>query len=126
MKIAVSSEVGENTGRVELRFGRARWFLVFDTESKKWETYDNSAGADALQGAGPQTVRALNDLGVRAVVTGRVGPKASAALEAAKIAVYQADSTTVLDAVRLLEEGKLRTIDMPGPPLKGSGHETTS
>jgi predicted Fe-Mo cluster-binding NifX family protein len=113
MKIAVSSEGAEITAGMDLRFGRARWFLIFDTETSNWETHDNSANADAPGGAGPMTVQGLVDLGVGVVITGRVGPKAHTALKAASISLYQAESITVKEAVQKLQEGELERIQSP-------------
>ena len=113
MKIAVSSEGKEMTSGMDLRFGRARWFLVFDTETSQWEAHDNTVTADASHGAGPQTVKGLTDLGVETIITGSVGPKAHAALKAAKITAYQAGPMPVADAVQRLQEGDLNPIAGP-------------
>ncbi len=110
MKIAVSSEGTEITTSVNPRFGRSRWFLIFDTETGVWDTHDNTVNADAPGGAGPRTVQGLADLGVGVVITGMLGPKANTALKAASISAYQAESVTVDEAVQKLQSGDLERI----------------
>ena len=82
MKIAVTSQGPDLNSQVDPRFGRAKSFLVVDTETGEFSVHDNTQNLNAAQGAGIQAGRTVVDLGVSAVVTGNVGPKAFATLQA--------------------------------------------
>ena len=94
---------------VDPRFGRAKWFIVVDAETGAFEAVDNKKNFDAAQGAGIQASRNAAELGVEAVVTGNVGPKAFSALKAAGISVYIGAAGTVQEALDRFKSGALES-----------------
>lgn len=108
MKVVVTSQGPEMSSPVDPRFGRAQYFLVVDTGSGRFTPHDNAQNLNAPQGAGIQAGRAVVELGVEAVITGNVGPKAFAALEAGGVAVYPGASGTVSEAVEQFKAGQLQ------------------
>jgi predicted Fe-Mo cluster-binding NifX family protein len=98
---------------VDPRFGRARSFIVVDTDSGEATVVDNSSGTGAAQGAGIQAAERICHLGAECLITGHCGPKAFRALEAAGIAVYTGASGTVADAVEQLRSGALERARQP-------------
>ncbi len=113
MKIAVTSQGREMTSPVDPRFGRAKFFLVVDTETGEFAVGDNSQNLNAAQGAGIQAGKNAADLGVHAVVTGHVGPKAFATLQAAGVQVCTGATGTVADAVEQFKRGTLKPTSSP-------------
>ena len=114
MKIAVSSEGPGLDSMVDPRFGRAAGFVLVDTDSMAAEYLDNGASQILAQGAGIETAERLAGAGIRAVLSGYVGPKAFAALQAADIAVYQdLDGRSVREAVRCYRDGGVTAADAP-------------
>ena len=111
MRIAVTSQGPTLGSQVDPRFGRAKRFLVLDTDTDEFSAHDNTQNVHAAQGAGIQASRAVVDLGVEAVITGNVGPKAFAALQAAGVTVYAGASGTVKEAVERFKAGELRPAD---------------
>jgi len=111
MKLAVTSQGPDFDSQVDPRFGRARYFVVVDTDSGGFAAHDNTKNVDALQGAGIQAARAVVDLGVVAVITGHVGPKAFGTLQAGGITVYPGGSGTVKEAVEAFHAGQLQPAD---------------
>jgi predicted Fe-Mo cluster-binding NifX family protein len=111
MKIAVSAQGAGLDSPVDPRFGRARYFIVVDTETGGISAHDNTVNLNAIQGAGIQSAKNVADLGVRAVVTGNVGPKAFTALTAAGIEVYTGASGTVRYILDAFRAGKLSRAD---------------
>jgi predicted Fe-Mo cluster-binding NifX family protein len=107
MKVVVTSQGGQMDSPVDPRFGRARFFVVVDTDSGEPSAVDNSENMNALQGAGVQAAKKVADLGVEAVVSTNVGPKAFSVLAAAGVKVYAGATGTVADAVEQLKAGKL-------------------
>jgi len=104
----VTSQGRELSSPVDPRFGRAKYFLVVDSETGDFEVAGNEQNLHALQGAGIQAGKNVTDLGVQAVVTGHVGPKAFATLQAGGVAVYTGAEGTVAEAVQQLEAGTLK------------------
>lgn len=101
MKVAVTS-YGENlSGKVDRSFGRAKWFVVVDTEKGTFEVYSNKQNVNAAQGAGIQAAQNISNLGVDVVLTGNVGPNAFRTLSAASIKMFIVDKDieTVQDAL---------------------------
>lgn len=95
------------------RFGRARYFIVVDTDTGNFSAHDNALNLNAVQGAGIQSAKNIADLGVDALITGHVGPKAYTALEAAGIPVFTSASGTVQDALKAFQAGTLAKADRP-------------
>ncbi len=110
MKLAITTQGPESNSPVDLRFGRARFFRIVDTETGQQTPVDNANGVNAAQGAGTQAAQTLARLGVQAVLTGHVGPKAWNALQAANIQVYSVSEGAVEQAVQSLLDGKLRAL----------------
>ena len=108
MKVAVTSQGRESSSPVDPRFGRAKFFVVVDTESDEFSVADNAQNLNAAQGAGIQAGKNVVDLGVAAVITGHVGPKAFATLQAGGIAIYTGAGGTVADAIEQFKAGKLK------------------
>lgn len=111
MKVAVTATGKQPFGDMDLRFGRTRWFLVADSETGAWEAHANDQNLNAAQGAGIQAAQLLVNLGVEAVITGHVGPKAFRTLKAAGIDIYLCEGTTVEQALRLFRENHLPLAD---------------
>jgi len=113
MKLAITSQGSELTSLVDSRFGRAKCFLVIDTETDKTRAVDNEANLNADQGAGIQAGKNVIDLGVDAVITGHVGPKAFATLQAGAVSVFTGAAGTVSDAIEQFREGSLNLVLSP-------------
>ena len=111
MKLAVTSQGPELTSTVDPRFGRAKCFLVVDTDTDEVRAVDNTPNLNAAQGAGIQAGREVIELGAEAVVTGNVGPKALATLLAGGISVYAGATGTVADAVAQFKAGDLALVE---------------
>jgi len=108
MKIVVTS-LGESLeSPVDQRFGRTRFFLLYDLDTDAWSVHENKQNLQAAQGAGIQAAQHVVNLGVEAVVTGHCGPKAFTTLSAAGVVVYQEASGSVQDALNAYRGGTLK------------------
>ena len=95
------------------RFGRADYFLFYNTETKEFTTVENSA-KEAAGGAGGQAVQQLVDNNAEALVAPEVGPQAFTALEQFSIPTYrQTGCTTVNSAIEAWTAQKLNKIENP-------------
>ena len=108
MKLIVTSTGRTLADPVDLRFGRARHFLLVDTETGTVTVHENTQNLNAAQGAGIQSGETVARLGATAVVTGNVGPKAFRMLKAAGVSVYLCGEGTAEDAVRKFKDGELK------------------
>ncbi len=78
MKILFTAEGIEWNSPVDPRFGRSKFFFIYNEETKTIETYDNRAIADEAHGAGPKTAQKMAEYKVDIVITGN-GPGGNAA-----------------------------------------------
>ena len=110
MKIAITAQGSELSSEIDLRFGRAKWLIVVDSEIGDFEVRDNELNLNAVQGAGIQTGRNIANLGVEAVITGNVGPNAFKTLNAANVKIFLAEKQTVQEAIDSFKAGKLKEV----------------
>ncbi len=110
MKVAVSAQRPVIDSPVDPRFGRASWFLICDTEGGEVEVIENTANAEASQGAGIQSAQLIARRSVDVVVSGNMGPKAFEALQAAGVTMVAWSEGTVADAVELIRSGRYQPI----------------
>jgi predicted Fe-Mo cluster-binding NifX family protein len=110
MKVAVTSVGADLASEVDPRFGRAKCFLVVDTETREFSVHDNKQNLNAVQGAGIQAAQNVVKLGVGAVITGNVGPKAFATLEAGEVKAYVGATGSIDHAVDQFNDGLLECV----------------
>jgi len=110
VKIAITATGKELSSNVDPRFGRAKYFIVVDTDTNESAAHDNAQNLNAAQGAGIQAGETVARLGSKAGVTGNVGPKAFRTLNAADIKVYLSNEGTVADAIRKFKAGELKEV----------------
>ncbi len=119
MIVAISSPDGKFDTPFSSRFGRCEAFIFIDTESRDWESKPNPAAA-ARGGAGAQVVQFLSNNGIEATITGRYGPTAFSALEAAGIQAFVAGSGTPEELLDQFLADELEQVNAAtGPELHG-------
>ena len=106
MKIAISSRDGESDSPFSSRFGRCNYFVIVDSETHSWDVLPNPA-ATSRGGAGAQVVQFLSDNGIEAIISGRYGPNAFSALQAAGIQTYKASGGTPEELLDKFITGRL-------------------
>lgn len=107
MKIAVTSLGESPESPIDQRFGRARFFLLYDLESGQWSVHNNKQNFEAAQGAGIQAAQHVVNMGAEAVITGHCGPKAFTTLMAAEMDIYQEVTGSVQEAIDAYKSGSL-------------------
>ena len=109
MKIAITSMGAKLEDKVDPRFGRCHYFILFDTETNKFEAVENT-GAQGMGGVGIQSGQLMANKGVKIVLTGSCGPNAFQTLQAAGVKVITGISGTVQEAIDKFKSGKLKVI----------------
>lgn len=112
MKICITSEGKTLESKVDLRFGRCQNFIFFDTDTGSFEAEENLSSR-FQGGAGIQSGQLVAAKGVKAVLTGNVGPNAHQVLTAAGISVFTGVSGTVKEAIDGYKNGKYKPADAP-------------
>ncbi|MBL7167961.1 NifB/NifX family molybdenum-iron cluster-binding protein [Candidatus Bathyarchaeota archaeon] len=116
MKVAVTTSGEDLSGPVEPHFGRCPRFIVVDTETMEFEIVPNTAVTSA-HGAGIAAAQLVASKGVKAILTGNVGPNAYSALSSSGIKMVTGVSGTVGDAVKRFNSGELQSTS--GPTVGG-------
>lgn len=112
MKIAISSEGETLKSNVDPRFGRAQYFIIFDTETNDFKAIDNKAITNA-SGAGTKAAQLLIDKGISVLISSNVGPNAMDVFDAADITVYKAIAGDIKVNLEEFLSGKLEKILEP-------------
>ena len=109
MIIAVSTTGTAPDAALEPRFGRAEYFVLYNSGTGEYSSLENTAVREIAHGAGPLTAQKVADAGVRVVITGN-GPGGNAArvLQTAGIAVLlYKEGVNATQAIELYNGGEL-------------------
>jgi len=121
MKIIITATNHKIDQPFNPRFGRADYFMLFDSDTQEWEACSNPA-ARARGGAGPQAVQLIAEKGADIVVSGRYGPKAFSALQSAGIKAYIARDGTVSGVLQQFLDDQLEQVSAAtGPEMHAGG-----
>jgi len=107
MKICVTSQGPDLASEVDPRFGRAKFFIIYNDEDETFEVVDNTQNKEASGGAGIQAASTVAENDCDWVISGHMGPKALAVLQEAGVSVATGASGKVSDALRAFREGEL-------------------
>jgi predicted Fe-Mo cluster-binding NifX family protein len=111
VKIAVTAQGQTLESPVDPRFGRAKYFIVVETDSGDFEVVDNEQNLNAQQGAGIQAARTVAEKGAETVITGHCGPNAFRTLSAGGIKVVVGAEGTVTESLEKFKTGDLQAAD---------------
>jgi len=112
MKICITSQGDNLDSQVDPRFGRCQYFIIVDTETLEFEAIQNPS-IDSMGGAGIQSGQLVASKGVKAVLTGNVGPNAFQTLQAAKTDVIIGLSGSIKEVIEKYKKGEIKPIQGP-------------
>jgi len=112
MIVCITARENSLDSPVDPRFGRAAWFLFFNTDTRETEAVEN-INRNGTGGIGVQSSQLIVDRRAEVLVTGRVGPNAMEALQKAGIRVYTKAEGTAEQALKDWESGHLPETDTP-------------
>ncbi len=103
MKIAITSTGNSLESKLDERFGRCSFFVIYDQETGGIEFLPNP-NKEAMNGAGPASVQLVASRGVKKIVSGEFGIKIKSLLDSLKIQmiVLKDENKTVNDIIQLL------------------------
>ena len=111
MKLAISSTGEDLDSKVDLRFGRAFGFIIYDIDTDEFSFVNNVQNLEASQGAGIQTAQTVVNLDAGALITGHCGPKAFKVLSAADIKIYVGAEGLIKDVIEKFKNNELTEAD---------------
>lgn len=108
MLIAITT-TGENLdASLDVRFGRAMNFIIYDTNTKDFKVIPNTQNLNAIQGAGIQAAQNVLSEKVNSLITGHCGPKAYKILNMSDVKIYNTDIKVVKEAIEALLNNSLK------------------
>jgi predicted Fe-Mo cluster-binding NifX family protein len=110
MKIAIPVNEKEIKTDTCLSFGRAPYYLIYDSEQNDNFFLDNSA-ADSAGGAGIKAAQTIIDHKVDILLLLSCGQNAAEVLKAANIKIYQAKNGAAMDNIEAYLNGKLSVLN---------------
>ncbi len=99
-------------------FGRAPYFLYYDTDTKENRFIVNTA-ADKPGGVGIAAAQLILDNGADALIAPRLGENAGKILSSGNVAIYICIEGTALENIEALSEGKLTQLSEFHPGFHG-------
>ncbi len=108
MKIAVSSSAPNLESSVDLRFGRAKYFIIYDTNDNTFYVIDNIQNLEAAQGAGVQAAQHVLNENIDALITGHCGPKAFKILSPAGVKIFTGLDGAIKENIEKFKNNKLK------------------
>ena len=112
MKIVITTNKDSLDTEVSSRFGRCKYFGLVEVEDeniKEVECVENE-GAKQAHGAGIKASEQVGNLGAEKIISGNIGPNASAVLNQLDIEVYKATGP-VKKAISDLVSGELKKVE---------------
>ncbi len=106
MKIAIPMNEMSVDTEICVSFGRAPYFLFYDTQSKE-SVFVQNPGAASQGGAGIKAAQAVVDANAEALLTVRCGENSAEVFQAAGIKVYKTTKVTAIENIEAFEKDEL-------------------
>lgn len=105
-KVVISSAGDAVESDFDMRFGRAAWFCIYDTDTNSTSFFQNEH-IDANHGAGTKVAEKMIELKVAKAISGDFGPKAKELLDKFNVQMVIVDEdTTVKKIINKLKDKK--------------------
>ena len=120
MKIAIPVDDVSMDTNICISFGRAPYFLIYDTETKNAAFLNNSATA-SQGGAGVKAAQLIVDSNAEVLLTPRCGENAAEVFHTANIKIYQTNGNLLKHNLHAFENGNLEVLDKISPGFHNHG-----
>lgn len=118
MRIAIPVDEKKLESSVCPSFGRAPYFLFYNTVTKEEYFLDNSAVA-SQGGAGVRAAQVIADQGVQALLTPRCGQNAQDVLNKAEVFIYKTTPGNARENIEAFLDEKLAVLNEFHPGFHG-------
>lgn len=106
MKVVIPVDGNQMNSTVCVSFGRSPFFLVYDTETKENNFFENAA-AHSQGGAGIMAAQIVVDTKADALLTPRCGQNAADVITASGMKMYKTTTTSIIESIEAFEKGSL-------------------
>ena len=96
--IAVANNAGLDS-KVDSRFGRAGYFLIYDTDEEKVLSIEENTFKNATHGVGTKTASFVIGKGCKAAIGAQPGPKAAVILKQGNVKILVTDKGTAKESL---------------------------
>ncbi|MCU0362601.1 MAG: hypothetical protein MUE32_04530 [Bacteroidales bacterium] len=105
MKVAISSTGNNSESRLDKRFGRCAFFVIYDTDTKGTEYLPNP-NIELEEDAGQASVKLLSERNVRMIISGEFGINIKSMLDSMKIRmiVLKHPDRTIGEIIEMLKK----------------------
>jgi len=110
MKIVFTAQGETWESQMDARFGRAKFFVIYNDETEELTTMDNSDVEKEAHGAGPKAAQKIAELQANIIITGN-GPGGNAGTVLQKLGVKSyigAGELTIKQAYEAYKNGELK------------------
>ena len=108
MLLLLGTDGNNLDSQIAKRFGHANYYLLYNTESKNLEAFEN-----IHEGHNHDNLQNFLDNGVEAFIVGNIGPHAFEIINTPKSKVYLARKMSGQEAVDKLLKGELQQLSEP-------------
>ncbi|NLA49549.1 MAG: hypothetical protein GX876_08825 [Bacteroidales bacterium] len=111
MKVAITSTGSTSDSKLDQRFGRCSYFVIYDTDTGETEFIPNP-NKDVTEGAGPASVQIVASRNVKKIISGEFGPKIRSLLDSLKIEMtaIRDPEKSISDIVSMLDQQSISNI----------------
>ncbi len=120
MKIAIPVNGRDIDSGVCMSFGRAPFFLIYDTTDST-EDYIVNKAAESQGGAGIKAAQDVADSGSEILLAPRCGENAAQVLKASGLKIYKTEGDSIRSNIDKFTEGKLSVLGEVHPGFHGHG-----
>ncbi len=110
MRIAIPASEKNMEEEVCPSFGRAPYYLIYDTEKKEGTFLENTAST-SQGGAGIKAAQIIVDNKVDALITPRCGQNAAEVIKGAGIKIYKSKTASISNNIKAFLESELLALD---------------
>ncbi|MCK9479463.1 MAG: NifB/NifX family molybdenum-iron cluster-binding protein [Firmicutes bacterium] len=110
MKIAIPTDDKTLNSNICASFGRAPYYLIYDTDTKESKFIENSA-AQSAGGAGIKAAQIISDSNADAVIAPRCGENAADVLKQSNINIFKSKSADIAENLSAFAAKELSLLD---------------
>ena len=123
MKLLLTAAGETLDSKIDERFGRAEYFIIYDDQNSEFKAIENN-GKFENSGAGVKASQFVIDEKVDGLITGALGPKAFMIINDVGIETFKTQDGTVQENIDAFRQGKLELIQKAGDEVKKRGNRT--
>jgi predicted Fe-Mo cluster-binding NifX family protein len=106
MNICITSQGDTLDQPIDPRFGRAKFFIIYDDQTGRYEALENPH-IGGVGGVGVQVGQMMDEKRVEIIITGNIGPNAFKTIRASNITVYTGADGSVNEVLDRYKTGEL-------------------